>query len=101
MERCVVGNAKRPTQRKVAEQATWRCGAVELFADGTDGDGGDASGFEEVRERTDRTRTQWSDRREQHHVHAVFGQLLGARRPAVHLDSRQIELIAGERQVDV
>ena len=69
----IVGFAQWPAEREIAPQSARRCGAVDLFADRAERDGRDPGRFEDVSERTDRTRAQGSDRRQQHHIDGDAG----------------------------
>ncbi len=61
LEDGVGGAAERPPQGKFAVQRPRRVRPLDLPAHQRQRDGGDAFGFEGVRERTDRTRAQRSD----------------------------------------
>ena len=87
LEGGIVGNAEWPSQREVTEEAARRCHPVELFPNGANRDGGDPGGLEHVRERTDRTRAEGSDRGQDDDVDAMLLQERGAGRAAVHANA--------------
>ncbi len=91
--------AERSPKWEVTPQTAGRGRALDLLADRSEGDGGDPLSLENVGERTHGTRAQRSNRGKQNDVDALIAQELGASRPGVHADCRQVELVAGVGQM--
>ena len=72
LELRVVGFTNGATQWEVTKKPTWWGGVVELFFDRADRNSGDTGCFENMSERTDRTRAEGSDRCQKYNVDFVL-----------------------------
>ena len=101
LERRVARHTEGAAEREVAEKPSGRRRVVELLADRTNGNRRDAGRFEDVGERTNCTRAQWSYRCQQDDIDLFLLQERSTCRSAIQANAGQIKLIAGIGEMDL